>query len=249
MDLVSIIIPYYKKREYITATIHSVLKQTYKNIEVIIIYDDQLKKDLKFIKSLVSLDKRIALIINKKSLGAGLSRNNGIKKSKGKYISFIDADDIWEKNKLEPKIKHMKKKNYLISHTSYKIIDKENNILNSRIARDFNNISELLKSCDIGLSSVVAKKDIFNDQCSFANLKTKEDFVLWLSLLKQNIKIGSLKKNLMYWRKLDSSLSSSTIQKLYDGFIVYNKYMKFNWIKSLYFLFCLSLNYLKKNKC
>ena len=140
----------------------------------------------------------------------------------------------------------MKKKNYLISHTSYKIIDKENNILNSRIARDFNNISELLKSCDIGLSSVVAKKDIFNDQCSFANLKTKEDFVLWLLLLKQNIKIGSIKKNLMYWRKLDSSLSSSTIQKLYDGFIVYNKYMKFNWIKSLYFLFCLSLNYLKK---
>ena len=246
MDLVSIIIPYYKKREYITATIHSVLKQTYKNIEVIIIYDDQLKKDLKFIKSLVSLDKRIALIINKKSLGAGLSRNNGIKKSKGKYISFIDADDIWEKNKLELQIKHMKKKNYLISHTSYKIIDKENNILNSRIARDFNNISELLKSCDIGLSSVVAKKDIFNDQCSFANLKTKEDFVLWLFLLKQNIKIGSIKKNLMYWRKLDSSLSSSTIQKLYDGFIVYNKYMKFNWIKSLYFLFCLSLNYLKK---
>ena len=246
MDLVSIIIPYYKKREYITATIHSVLKQTYKNIEVIIIYDDQLKKDLKFIKSLVSLDKRIALIINKKSLGAGLSRNNGIKKSKGKYISFIDADDIWEKNKLELQIKHMKKKNYLISHTSYKIIDKENNILNSRIARDFNNISELLKSCDIGLSSVVAKKDIFNDQCSFANLKTKEDFVLWLLLLKQNIKIGSIKKNLMYWRKLDSSLSSSTIQKLYDGFIVYNKYMKFNWIKSLYFLFCLSLNYLKK---
>jgi teichuronic acid biosynthesis glycosyltransferase TuaG len=246
MDLVSIIIPYYKKREYITATIHSVLKQTYKNIEVIIIYDDQLKKDLKFIKSLVSLDKRIALIINKKSLGAGLSRNNGIKKSKGKYISFIDADDIWEKNKLELQIKYMKKKNYLISHTSYKIIDKENNILNSRIARDFNNISELLKSCDIGLSSVVAKKDIFNEQCSFANLKTKEDFVLWLFLLKQNIKIGSIKKNLMYWRKLDSSLSSSTIQKLYDGFIVYNKYMKFNWIKSLYFLFCLSLNYLKK---
>jgi teichuronic acid biosynthesis glycosyltransferase TuaG len=249
MDLVSIIIPYYNKREYITATVHSVLKQTYKKIEIIIIYDDQQKKDLKFIKNLVSLDKRIVLILNKKSLGAGLSRNKGIKKSKGKYISFIDADDIWEKNKLKLQIKYMKKKNYLISHTSYKIIDKENNILKSQIARDFNNISELLKSCDIGLSSVVAKKDIFNDQCSFASLKTKEDFVLWLSLLKQNIKIGSLKKNLMYWRKLDSSLSSSTIQKLYDGFNVYNKYMKFNWIKSLYFLFCLSLNYLKKNKC
>ena len=105
MDLVSIIIPYYNKREYITATVHSVLKQTYKKIEIIIIYDDQQKKDLKFIKNLVSLDKRIVLIINKKSLGAGLSRNKGIKKSKGKYISFIDADDIWEKNKLKLQIK------------------------------------------------------------------------------------------------------------------------------------------------
>lgn len=246
MDLVTVIIPYFKKKKFIKETLSSVLIQTYKKLEIIIIYDDEDQSDLKYLKKLKNSDKRISLIINKNSLGAGKSRNLGIRKSRGKYISFIDADDIWENNKLELQIKYMKKKNYLISHTSYKIIDKENNILNSRIARDFNNISELLKSCDIGLSSVVAKKDIFNDQCSFASLKTKEDFVLWLFILKQNIKIGSLKKNLMYWRKLDSSLSSSKIQKLYDGFIVYNKYMKFNWIKSLYFLFCLSLNYLKK---
>lgn len=246
MDLVTVIIPYFKKKKFIKETLSSVLIQTYKKLEIIIIYDDEDQSDLKYLKKLKNSDKRISLIINKNSLGAGKSRNLGIRKSRGKYISFIDADDIWVNNKLELQIKYMKKKNYLISHTSYKIIDKENNILNSRIARDFNNISELLKSCDIGLSSVVAKKDIFNDQCSFASLKTKEDFVLWLFILKQNIKIGSLKKNLMYWRKLDSSLSSSKIQKLYDGFIVYNKYMKFNWIKSLYFLFCLSLNYLKK---
>ena len=56
------------------------------------------------------------MIINKNSLGAGLSRNNGINKSKGDYISFIDADDVWKKNKLELQIKFMKEKNYLISH-------------------------------------------------------------------------------------------------------------------------------------
>ena len=79
MDLVSIIIPYYKKREYITSTLNSVLKQTYKNLEIIIIYDDQDKEDLELMKKLIKLDKRIILIINKKSLGAGLSRNYGIK--------------------------------------------------------------------------------------------------------------------------------------------------------------------------
>ena len=246
MDLVSIIIPYYKKREYITDTLKSVLKQTYKNFEIIIIYDDGDKEDLKFIKKLANSDKRILLMVNKRSLGAGLSRNKAIKKSKGRYISFIDADDLWKINKLELQLKFMKKNNSLISHTNYKIINKQNKILQSRVARDFNSINDLLKSCDIGLSSVVVKKEILNGNCLFARLETKEDFVLWLNILKKNIKIVSLKKNLMYWRKLENSLSSSIVQKLFDGFKVYNKYMKFNWIKSLYFLFYLSLNYLRK---
>lgn len=246
MDLVSIIIPYYKKREFIADTLKSVLKQTYKNFELIIIYDDEEKEDLSFIKKLASIDKRIILMINKKTLGAGLSRNKAIKRSKGSYISFIDADDLWKINKLDLQIKFMKKNNFLISHTNYKIINKQSKILYSRVARDFNNINELLKSCDIGLSSVVVKKEILIGNCLFAGLKTKEDFVLWLNILKKNIKIGSIKKNLMYWRKLDNSLSSSILQKLIDGFNVYNKYMKFNWIKSLYFLFHLSLNYLRK---
>ena len=105
------------------------MKQTYKYFEIIIIYDDEEKEDLKFIKKLASIDKRIILMINKKSLGAGLSRNKAIKKAKGSYISFIDADDLWKINKLELQIKFMKKNNFLISHTNYKIINKQNKIL------------------------------------------------------------------------------------------------------------------------
>ena len=242
MDLISVIIPYFKKKEYIADTLNSVLSQTYKNLEIIIIYDDKEKKDLKFIEGFINLDKRISLIINEKSLGAGLSRNIGISKSKGKYISFIDADDIWRKDKLELQIKFMREKNYLISHTNYEIIDKENNILSLRTARDFNTVNDLLRSCDIGLSSVILRKEILSEECLFENLKTKEDFVLWLRILKKNIKIGALQKNLMYWRKLNNSLSSSVIQKIRDGYYVYNKFMKFNLLKSLFFLFLLSVN-------
>ncbi len=119
MDLVSIIIPYYRKKKYITNTLKSVLKQTYHKVEIIIIYDDEQKKDLQFIKKLIKSDKRISLIINKKSIGAGLSRNKGIKKSKGRYISFIDADDLWRKNKLKLQIEFMKKKKLL--NQSYKL--------------------------------------------------------------------------------------------------------------------------------
>jgi len=80
----------------------------------------------------------------------------------------------------------------------------------------------------------------------FPSLKTKEDFVLWLKLLSKNIKIYGINQNLVSWKKSGNSLSSSTIQKLFDGFRVYNKYMKFNFLKSLYYLLCLSFNYLRK---
>ena len=103
-----------------------------------------------------------------------------------------------------------------------------------------------MKSCDIGTSTVILKKDIFSEDIKFPSIKTKEDFVLWLRILKTNTKIYGLNNNLMMWRKSNSSLSSSTIQKLLDGFRVYNKYMKFNFVKSIYYLICLSLNFLIK---
>ena len=247
MNLVSVIIPYFKKKVFIKETLYSVINQTYEKLEIILVYDDQDLTDLEYIKELIKIDKRISLIVNKNSLGAGKSRNIAIKKSMGNYICFLDADDIWDKNKIDLQIGFMINNNYSITHTSYNIIDENKKIIGQRKARDFNHINDLLKSCDIGLSSVMIRKNIFGNNCMFPNLKTKEDFVLWLKFLQMNIKIGSLDKNLMYWRKLNNSLSSSTGQKLIDGFRVYNRYMKFNWVKSLYLLFCLSLNFLKKN--
>ena len=100
MDLVSIIIPYYKKKEFINNTITSIINQTYKNFEIIIIYDDDDISDLKFIGEMQKRDKRINIIKNLKNEGAGNSRNKGIEKAKGKYIAFIDSDDTWQKKKI-----------------------------------------------------------------------------------------------------------------------------------------------------
>ena len=80
----------------------------------------------------------------------------------------------------------------------------------------------------------------------FPKIKTKEDFVLWLKILKGGTKIYSINKSLVKWRKSNNSLSSSSIQKIKDGFKVYNYYLNYNFVKSLFFLLVLSLNYLKK---
>ena len=99
MYKVSIIIPYFRKKKFFRETVSSILNQTYKNFEVIIIYDDENREELNHIKDIIKNDIRFQLFTNKKNLGAGLSRNKGISLAKGKYICFIDADDIWTKNK------------------------------------------------------------------------------------------------------------------------------------------------------
>ena len=246
MDLVSIIIPYFKKKKYILKTIKSALNQTHKKIEIIIIYDDEDKSDLKYIKEIQKLDKRIKLIINKKNVGAGFSRNKGIKNSKGIFLAFLDADDIWKKDKLKKQLEFMKKNSIKISHTSYKIINMNDRIVGERKAKIFLNHKTLLKDCEIGLSTVMVNKKFYSKKIKFPNLKTKEDYVLWLKLSKLS-DICGLKTFLCFWRDTDDSLSKNTIQKIFDGFRVYKVYMKFSFLKSIYYLFLLSINYIKKS--
>ena len=149
-----------------------------------------------------------------------------------------------ETSKLEKQIKFMKKKDINISHTSYSIIDEFNKKISFRKKNniDFDN---LLKSCDIGLSTVIIKKKILKDNL-FVNLKTKEDYVLWLKLSQKGHRFYALNKELTLWRKTPGSLSSSTLQKLFDGYRVYNKFLGYNSLLSLIKLIQLSLNYLKK---
>ena len=124
---------------------------------------------------------------------------------------------------------------------------KKKKIIGQRKARDLLSVKEVLKSCDIGLSTVIIEKEvIIKTGAKFPQLITKEDFVFWLTLLKKNYKFYAIDRNLTNWRDSKNSLSSSTIRKLFDGFKVYNYYMNFNVIKSIYYLICLSLNYLKK---
>lgn len=243
--LISIIIPYYKKKKFILQTLKSVIKQTFKNFEVIIIYDDSDLSDYYFIKNFIKGKKRIKIYRPYPfQIGVSKARNFGIKKSRGSYLAFIDSDDLWKKNKLGVQLKTMLNSNALISHTSYSLIDENNKIIGLMRAQKKLNYDNLLTSCDIGLSTVMINSSI-KSQIKFPNVKTKEDYILWLKLSKK-INILGIKRNLGSWRKLKSSLSSSIIQRLKDAFIVYYTYEKFTLIKSIIYVLILSLNFFKK---
>jgi len=173
-----------------------------------------------------------------------MSRNRGIKLSRGTYLAFIDSDDFWHPEKLKTQISYMIKNKIFISHTSYNIVDSNNMKIGFREAKRIG-YRDLIKSCDIGLSTVMIKKNLLNNK-SFAKLRTKEDYVLWLKLAKKNFVFHPIKKPLTSWRSLEDSLSSSVIQKLLDGYSVYRLYLKQSVLKSLLSLFILSINFLKK---
>ena len=238
--------PYYKKELYVSESIQSILEQSYTNFELILVNDDTENKD--FINKISNFDQRIRLIHNDKNLGAGLSRNKAIVLSKGEYIAFCDSDDLWKKNKLELQLNFMKKFNLNFSFTSYDIIDENNKLIKIRKAPSFVDFKKLRNSCDIGLSTIIAKKNIFRDnKYQFSNLKTKEDYVLWLKFAQDGIEMKGFDQNLSSWRKTKNSLSSSIFQKLIDGYRVYREHLGYGIFKSLFYLIILSINFILKN--
>ena len=242
--LVSVIIPYYKKKEYIVRSLKSALNQSHKNIEIIIIYDDKDLNDYFYLKEIISKNKRIKLIKNKKNEGVSISRNKGISISKGKFIAFLDADDTWNKNKLNYQLNYMLSNNLIITHTNYRIINEANKVIRSMKVKKYLSYKELLNSCDIGLSTVMIDSKI-KKKLKFKKITTKEDYLLWLSLSKK-YKIVGIDIYLANWRSVKNSLSTSIIQKFKDAFILYNKYLRENRIISILRVLNLAIHFVFK---
>ena len=168
------------------------------------------------------------------------SRNKAISIAQGEYVAFLDCDDFWEINKVEAQLNFMLTNGYDFSHTTYRVINYNEKIIGTVKAKEKLKYKELLKSCDIGLSSVILKRNLLSD-IKFPDLKTKEDFVLWLSLAKKSVNLAGFDKPLMFWRRVPNSLSSSTLQKLKDAFKVYYLYEKKNFFYSIFCVIRLSV--------
>lgn len=151
---------------------------------------------------------------------------------------------MWNKKKLEKQILFIKKNKYNFIFCNY--IKRKNQKEKKIICNEkFLDYKKLLKSCDIGLSTVMIKSSLLKKNL-FPSLKTKEDYVLWLKITKKNIRAYNMSETLVVWNSVKNSLSSNIIQKIKDGFLVYKKYQGFNLLKSIYYLTLLSVNSLKK---
>jgi len=243
MQHISIIMPYYRKINSVNRAIKSVINQSYKKFELIIVYDDNILDDYHKIINFIGDNKKIKIIKNKRNVGAGQSRNIGIKESKNSIVAFIDSDDTWHPQKLSKQLNFLNKNNHNFIFCGYKKIFKKKSI-KVKIKSKYLSYNDLLKSCEIGLSTVMIKKKIINNNL-FTNLKTQEDFAAWLKITKKH-NAFFLNEILVNWYDTKNSLSSNFFQKLFDAYKVFYIHQNFSLIKSFYYLIILSFNSIQR---
>ena len=233
-DLISIIVPVYNAEKFIDETINTVLDQTYTNWELLLVNDCSTDNSVDIIKKFK--DKRIKLINNKVNSKAAISRNNGIKKAKGKYICFLDADDKWDKQKLVKQINFMKEKDCAFSFTSYEFAD-EKCIPNGKkvIVPETINYKQALKNTTIWTSTVMfdmnklSKEDIY-----MPNVARGQDTATWWKVLKKVNYAYGLKDVLSFYRRSEGTLSSNKFEAIKRTWNLYRNVEHLNIFSSSY---------------
>lgn len=205
-ELVSIITPAYNAARFIAQTIESVQNQTYVNWEMIIVDDCSRDETVKQVQAFAKLDKRICLIEHKLNNGPAIARDTALKAAKGRYIAFLDSDDLWLPEKLAHQLNFMKKQDYAFTFTSYRRLSENADACGRIIPVPLKlNYQQLLRNTAIATSTVLINRDRTG---SFKMTKTYyDDYALWLTLLKRGFIAHGLPEDLMRYRIVRKSVS------------------------------------------
>lgn len=241
---VSIILPNYNSSKTIVDTINSILLQTYKNWELIIV-DDCSDKKTKNILSKYKNIKKIKIFYLKKNKGTAYCRNLAIKKSKSYYLAFIDSDDTWEKNKLKLQIHFMQKNNYFFTYTNYTTFKINDPIKKKILVPNKFNFNTFVKNTSIATSTMIVKKSI-TKKIKFSDTKICEDYFYKCQLLKLIGNAYCYPKYLTEYQIRKNSLQSNRIRNIYWIWKINRNLNDFNFMKNLISIFLISINSFKK---
>lgn len=210
-NLVSVITPVHNAEKYLETTLKSVLNQTYKDLEIILVDDASKDSSREIIKKYEKIDNRVKSVLLDSNVGVAKARNEGIKNANGKYIAFLDSDDIWLENKLEIQIKFMQENNIAFSHTAYQFMDEEGNKIGKPVrVTESIEYTDLLKQNSIGCLTVVIDRSKV-EKIEMPQIR-HEDYATWLSILREGHRAYGLDEVLALYRKSSNSLSGNKIK-------------------------------------
>ena len=245
---VDIILPNYNSSEFIEQTIDSVISQTHKNWNLIIV-DDCSDEKTKKILNKYSQNQNIQIVFLDKNKGAAFCRNHALELSKSEYVAFLDSDDVWFPDKLIKQINFMKKNNYNFTYTNYtpykgeRSIDMSNQ--NSIRPREKYNFDSFIKDTSIATSTMMIKGELAR-KYKFTDTKICEDYFYKCSILKEIGYAYCLNESDTLYRIRKDSLQSKKLRNLYWIWKINSKFNKLNFFNNLNSVISISLKSLKK---
>lgn len=235
MELVSIIMPAYNSAQFIRHAVESVLAQTYTDWELLIVDDGSTDNTAEIIASYQ--DERIHMMRNELNLGAALSRNKALREAKGKYIAFLDADDLWLPEKLEKQLAFMQQNGYAFTFTDYRIINEDgtpqNKILHMPASLTYR---QYCCNTAIGCVTVIIDK-YMTGPFEMPDIRSSHDMGLWLQIMKRGFTAYSLPECLASYRIVATSNTAKKWKAAKDVWRVYRDLEHMDVMTSAY-CFC-----------
>lgn len=232
---VSIITPVYNAERFLESTAQSVFNQNFACWEWILVNDCSTDNSWKIMQELARVDNRVRVYSNDINLKSGRTRNFAIEKAKGRFIAFLDSDDVWHPEKLSKQISFMIANGYFFSHTSYGYIDEEGNKIKStlRVSKSID-YKGLLKRTEIGCLTAIYDADKLG-KCYMSEHACKQDYALWLSILKKGVKSYGLDEELAFYRQVSTSTTSKKHHLILKHVLFLKDTQGFNIIKAMYY--------------
>ena len=245
--LVSIIMPCYNAERYVAQSIESVLAQTYQNWELLITDDGSTDKSIEIVSKYCTKDDRINILVPDEHQGIARARNMSISRAKGRFVAFLDSDDIWYPEKLEKQVGYMLENDVAFTYSSYEIIDAQGNSKN-KVVKDAGVVGykKYLRNTIICCGTVVVDKEKTGH---FATpiIKTSEDMSLWLNIMKRGFDAYPVPGPLHKYRITPGSASSNKLKAACDVWRVYRKIEKLSLPASVFNFVCYTFNAVKKH--
>lgn len=248
-ETISIIVPVHNAEKYIQETIASVLEQTYEEWELILIDDCSTDNSVEVMEKIKedNSEKIIQIIKQPTNQGAAKARNKGVATSTGRYIAFLDADDIWNKNKLEKQVQFMEKKQAAFSFTGYEFAD-EDGVGMGKIVRvpETLNYKQALQNTTIFTTTVMFDTLKIEKQKIEMPIIKSEDTALWWKILREGHIAYGLDENYALYRRAGKTLSSNKLEALRRIWNLYRKAEKLSIAYSIYNFFFWAVRAVKR---
>ncbi|HLR43164.1 MAG TPA: glycosyltransferase family 2 protein [Pseudogracilibacillus sp.] len=233
--LVSVITPAYNAARFIGETIQSVIDQTYNNWEMLIVDDKSTDETVEIVQQYMNKDKRIKLIVLDENSGSAIARNTAMDKASGKFMAFLDSDDLWMPEKLTKQVAFMEDNGIAFSFTKYVRMQEDGRLTNAVTeAPKTVTYDRLMKQCVIGCLTVMLDRERIGNE-RMINIRTRQDYAFWLALLRKGHLAYGMDEVLAKYRLVENSISSDKVKAAKQNWKLYHDIEDHSFIKAAWY--------------